>query len=233
MTARAEPVILLVEDEESFVEALTRGLEREGFRVVVARDGRDALDVFAGVDPDLVLLDVMLPRLSGIDVCRELRSRSSVPIIMVTARTAEVDAVVGLEVGADDYIAKPVRPRALLARIRTWLRRERAADAADAAPTRIRVGRLEIDAARRTLELDGRPIDLTSAEFDLVWYLAQRHGQVVSREEIFKELLEISYDGIDRTVDLRVWRIRKKLNDASQRLIKSVRGAGYILVDDS
>ena len=150
---------------------------------------------------------------------------------MLTARSDEIDEVVGLEVGADDYIAKPVRPRALLARIRTWLRRERAADAA--APTRIRVGRLEIDAARRTLELDGHSIDLTSAEFDLVWYLAQRHGQVVSREEIFKELLEISYDGIDRTVDLRVWRIRKKLNDASQRLIKSVRGAGYILVDDS
>ncbi len=225
------PRILLVEDDRRLGDLIEEYLGENGYEVLRESHGGRAVARVPGERPDLVLLDVGLPDLDGFEVCRRVRPGYRGPILMLTARSDEIDEVVGLEVGADDYIAKPVRPRALLARIRTWLRRERAGDGA--APTRIRVGRLEIDASRRTLELEGRPIELTSAEFELVWYLAQRQGQVVSREEIFKELLEIEYDGIDRTIDLRVWRIRKKLDDASQRIIKSVRGAGYILVDDS
>jgi len=223
----------MVEDDHRLAALIEEYLGEHGYEVLRESHGARAVARVTREPPDLVLLDVMLPDLDGFEVCRRLRPGYRGPILILTARSDEIDEVVGLEVGADDYIAKPVRPRALLARIRTWLRRERIADAAGAAATRIRVGRLEIDAARRTLSLDGQPIELTSAEFDLVWYLAQRHGQVVSREEIFKELLETSYDGLDRAVDLRVWRIRRKLNDTAQRLIKSVRGAGYILVDDS
>ncbi len=224
----------MVEDDRRLAALIEEYLGDNGFEVLRESHGARAVARVAAEPPDLVLLDVGLPDLDGFEVCRRIRPSYRGPILILTARSDEIDEVVGLEVGADDYIAKPVRPRALLARIRMWLRRERAGDAAAApTPTRIRVGRLEIDAARRTLALEGQPIDLTAAEFDLVWYLARRHGQVVSREEIFKELLEIPYDGLDRAIDLRVWRIRKKLNDASQRIIKSVRGAGYILVDDS
>src|SRR5438445_5930095 len=176
----AETTILVVEDEDSFIDALTVGLSREGFRVRVARDGSEALDLFDVVRPDLVLLDVMLPKVSGIDVCRELRRRSQVPIIMVTAKSAEIDTVVGLEVGADDYVTKPYRLRELVARIRAVLRR-RGAGGLDAAATSgadvFHVGDVTLDAERHEVTVRGESVRLPLKEFELLALLLEHAGR--------------------------------------------------------
>src|SRR5688500_14777355 len=168
MTSAPDPTILVVEDEDSFVEALTVGLKREGFRVHVARDGAQALDLFDVVKPDLVLLDVMLPRISGIDVCRELRTRSKVPIIMVTAKGSEIDTVVGLEVGADDYVTKPYRLRELVARIRAVLRRRPLDEAALLSGDAMTVGDVSLDPERHEVLIRGSLVQLPLKEFELL-----------------------------------------------------------------
>jgi len=240
------PLVLLVEDEESFVEALTLGLVREGFRVEVATDGIEALDRFEASPPDVVLLDVMLPRLSGIDVCRQLRSRSSVPILMLTAKTAEIDAVVGLEVGADDYITKPYRLRELVARIRAVLRRapgsgvpgsggaatgpagsgrERTGDVTQ----RLEVGDVTLDFDRHEVTIRGEPHDLPLKEFELLALLLAFAGRVMPREALIDRIWGQDYVGDGKTLDVHVKRLRAKVetDPSSPARIVTIRGVGY------
>ncbi len=225
------PTVLLVEDEESFVDALTVGLKREGFRVEVARDGFEALDRFDAIRPDIVLLDVMLPRISGIDVCRQLRKKSQVPIIMVTAKGSEIDTVVGLEVGADDYVTKPYRIRELVARMRAVLRR-RAADAAPAAELSIGsivVGDVALDPDEHVVSLKGDPMSLPLKEFELLHVLLANAGRVLPREVLIDRVWGSDYVGDTKTLDVHVKRLRGKIEDdpGQPTRIVTIRGLGY------
>jgi DNA-binding response OmpR family regulator len=220
--------VLLVDDEEAVQKLLTYPLQREGFRVVPARDGEEALQRFSDEQVDLVVLDVMLPKLDGLEVCRRLRAQSSVPIIMLTARDDEFDKVLGLELGADDYITKPFSIREFRSRVRALLRRA-SAPRADAERSMITVGELTIDLARRTVAVDGRNVQLTYVEFELLRTLASNPGIVFSRQR----LLEALWGGSDyrepRTIDVHVRHLREKLeaDPADPRYIQTVRGAGY------
>lgn len=224
------PVVLLVEDEESYVEALQVGLKREGFRVEVARDGFEALDRFDIIRPDIVLLDVMLPRISGIDVCRQLRKRSQVPIIMVTAKSAEIDTVVGLEVGADDYVTKPYRVRELVARMRAVLRRQTRDDGGqEVGPGAIVVGDVTIDPDEHLVTLRGEPMRLPLKEFELLHLLLANAGRVLPRETLIDRVWGSDYVGDTKTLDVHVKRLRGKLeqNPADPQRIVTIRGLGY------
>ena len=225
------PVILVVEDEESFVEGLVIGLDREGFGVHVARDGAEALERFDAVQPDLVLLDVMLPRISGVDVCRQIRSRSQVPIIMVTAKASEIDTVVGLEVGADDYVAKPYRLRELVARIRANLRRGHREDgAADDDPGDVlRVGDVALDVERHEVVIRCEPVSLPLKEFELLELLLATAGRVLPRDTLISRVWGEDYVGDTKTLDVHVKRLRSKVEDdpgAPTRIV-TIRGLGY------
>ncbi len=223
--------ILVVEDEDSFVEALTVGLKREGFRVQVARDGAEALDMFDAVKPDLVLLDVMLPKVSGIDVCRELRRRSSVPIIMVTAKGGEIDTVVGLEVGADDYVTKPYRLRELVARMRAVLRRRGAESVAAATLSgeAISVGDVALDPERHEVVIRGEGVQLPLKEFELLELLLANAGRVLTRETLIDRVWGTDYVGDTKTLDVHVKRLRAKVepDPSSPARIVTIRGLGY------
>jgi len=221
--------ILVVEDEESYVEALTVGLKREGFRVRTARDGAEALELFDLVRPDLVLLDVMLPRISGIDVCRELRSRSAVPIIMVTAKTSEIDTVVGLEVGADDYVSKPYRIRELVARMRAALRRVPRSPEAPAGHDVLEVGDVRLDAERHEVFVRGAPVGLPLKEFELLELLLGNAGRVVTRDVLIAGVWGVDYVGDTKTLDVHIKRLRAKveIDPAHPRSIVTIRGLGY------
>jgi two-component system response regulator RegX3 len=226
--------ILVVEDEESFVDALSVGLGREGFRVQVARDGAQALDVFAAVDPDLVLLDVMLPKVSGIDVCREIRKTSKVPIIMVTAKGSEIDTVVGLEVGADDYVAKPYRIRELVARIRAVLRRfdgdAAGGDAGAGADGEVlSAGDVSLDPGRHLVVIRGEEVSLPLKEFELLSILLANAGRVLAREVLIDRVWGHDYVGDTKTLDVHVKRLRAKVEDdpANPTRIVTIRGLGY------
>jgi two-component system response regulator RegX3 len=225
-----DATVLVVEDEDSFVEALTVGLKREGFRVQVARDGAEALDIFDAVRPDLVLLDVMLPKVSGIDVCRELRRRSSVPIIMVTAKGSEIDTVVGLEVGADDYVTKPYRLRELVARMRAVLRRR----AGEAAPHELNgdaleVGDVALDPERHEVVIRGDAVSLPLKEFELLEILLANAGRVLPRDTLIDRVWGTDYVGDTKTLDVHVKRLRAKveLDPSSPTRIVTIRGLGY------
>ena len=224
-----ETTILVVEDEEAFVEALTVGLKREGFRVQVARDGAEALAVFDAVAPDLVLLDVMLPKVSGIDVCRELRSRSKVPIIMVTAKAAEIDTVVGLEVGADDYVTKPYRLRELVARMRAVLRRRPVAEPAVLSGESMTVGDVTIDPEGHEVLVRGEPVSLPLKEFELLALLVENAGRVLPRETLIDRVWGLDYVGDTKTLDVHVKRLRSKIEDdpSHPTRIVTIRGLGY------
>ena len=233
--ATAKPTILVVEDEPSFVEALEIGLRREGFDVEVATDGITALERFREVDPDLVLLDVMLPRASGIDVCRQLRSQSTVPIIMVTAKSSEIDTVVGLEVGADDYVTKPYRIRELVARIRVQLRRangdtasatQRSEPDGDAA---IRVGGVVLDPDAHRVTVDGTDIGLPLKEFEVLHLLLANAGRVLTRETLIDRVWGSDYVGDTKTLDVHIKRLRSKVeaDPARPSRIVTIRGLGY------
>ena len=226
----SEGVILVVEDEASFVEALTIGLRREGFEVVVAVDGAEALAMFDEVAPDLVLLDVMLPKISGIDVCRQLRKRTQVPIIMVTAKGAEIDTVVGLEVGADDYVTKPYRLRELVARIRAVLRRsETNADTVLLAPGMIEVGDVVLDPEEHRVKVAGDDISLPLKEFELLHLLLANAGRVLPRETLIDRVWGNDYVGDTKTLDVHVKRLRSKIepDPATPTRIVTIRGLGY------
>ncbi|MBA2624187.1 MAG: response regulator transcription factor [Acidimicrobiia bacterium] len=227
----AEPTtVLVVEDEASFVDALTVGLQREGFRVQVARDGAEALELFDVVEPDLVLLDLMLPRVSGIDVCRQLRARSSVPIIIVTAKSSEIDTVVGLEVGADDYVSKPYRLRELVARMHAALRRVSAGgEGAVLAEDVLEVGDVRLDADRHEVVIRGEDVSLPLKEFELLEILLANAGRVLPRETLISRVWGIDYVGDTKTLDVHVKRLRAKVEDdpSAPRRIVTIRGLGY------
>ena len=226
----SEAVVLVVEDEASFVEALTIGLRREGFEVVVAVDGAEALEKFDEVSPDLVLLDVMLPRISGIDVCRQLRKRTQVPIIMVTAKGAEIDTVVGLEVGADDYVTKPYRLRELVARMRAVLRRSDANGSSSAlAPGIIEVGDVRLDPDEHRVSLRGVDLSLPLKEFELLHLLLANAGRVLPRETLIDRVWGNDYVGDTKTLDVHVKRLRSKIepDPALPTRIVTIRGLGY------
>jgi two-component system OmpR family response regulator/two-component system response regulator RstA len=220
--------VLLVEDDAQLASMVADFLSPHGFDVAIEGRGDAAVSRIAQDDPDAVVLDVSLPGLDGIAVCRAVRADYRGAIIMLTARGEEVDEVLGLEAGADDYMAKPVRPRALLARLRTHLRR---VTPDEQASNPIVVGSLVVDPARRSVELDGSAVDVTTAEFDLLKLLAENAGQPLSRSDIYQHIHGMKYDGMDRSIDLRVSRLRKKLGDdpTNPQRIKSVRGVGYML----
>ena len=224
-----QPTILIVEDEDSFVDALAVGLKREGFLVHAARDGVAALEMFDLVRPDLVLLDVMLPRMSGLDVCREIRSKSRVPIIMVTAKGSEIDTVVGLEVGADDYVTKPFRLRELVARIRAALRRSPHDEPLP--DTALAVGDLCLDAAKHEVTLRGAPVALPLKEFELLELLMSNAGRVLTRDVIIDRVWGPYYVGDTKTLDVHIKRLRAKVEDdpAKPSRITTIRGLGYKL----
>ena len=225
------PRVLLVDDEESFVDALTVGLQEEGFTVYVARDGVAALEAFDDVNPDLVLLDVMLPRLSGLDVCRELRSRSSVPILMVTARDDEVDAVVGLELGADDYITKPYGLRELVARMRAALRRAQSNPALEEILSRtvLDIGDVALDPERHEVVVRGEQVHLPLKEFELLEVLLSNAGRVVSRDALIDQVWGPDYVGDTKTLDVHIKRLRARIEEdpANPTRIATIRGVGY------
>ncbi len=227
--------VLVVDDEPSFREGLTIALEGEGFLVDVAADGEEALEQFAAVNPDIVLLDVMLPRMSGIDVCRQIRSQSDVPVIMVSARHEEIDTVVGLEVGADDYISKPYRVRELVARMRSVLRRPRATNfVASGAPDRMPVGKVvvgevTVDRERHEVSVSGTPIDLPLKEFEVLALLMENAGRVVTREILIDRVWGFDYVGDTKTLDVHIKRLRSKVEQdpRNPERILTVRGLGY------
>jgi two-component system response regulator RegX3 len=216
----------MVEDEESITEPLAEALDREGFDTQVAGTVRDALDLTQQELPDLVLLDVMLPDGSGYDVCRQLRERSSVPIIMLTARGEETDRVVGLELGADDYVVKPFSAREVAARIRAVLRR---ADASVERAGPLEVGPLQLDPDRRSATLAGDELELTRKEFELLELLMREAGNVVSRERLIDEVWDVNWFGSTKTLDVHVSSLRRKVGDdsADPRFIHTVRGVGF------
>jgi DNA-binding response OmpR family regulator len=221
--------ILLVDDEDSVQKLLTYPLERDGFRVVPARDGEEALRRFAAEPVDLVVLDIMLPKLDGLEVCKRLRAESSVPIIMLTARDDEFDTVLGLELGADDYITKPFSIREFRSRVRALLRRAGTAQRGREGGTPIEVGGVKIDPDRRVVEIDGKPIELTYVEFELLRTLASAPGRVFSRRNLLEAVWGDAAYREPRTIDVHVRHLREKLErDPSEpELLLTVRGAGY------
>ncbi|HUR17974.1 MAG TPA: response regulator transcription factor [Acidimicrobiales bacterium] len=225
----ASPTVLIVEDEESFVEALIVGLKREGFLVHVARDGISAIAMFDAVRPDLVLLDVMLPSLSGVDVCREIRRRSRTPIIMVTAKSSEIDTVVGLEVGADDYVTKPYRLRELVARMRAVLRRVPRQDDDAGDGVVLEVGDVRLDPERHEVTVRGEQVALPLKEFDLLELLLDNAGRVLTRDTLIDRIWGPNYIGDTKTLDVHVKRLRSKLEEepSQPRRIVTIRGLGY------
>ncbi len=218
--------ILVIDDEPNIVELVRLYLEKEGFAVVAARDGEEGLALHLRHDPDLVVLDLMLPKVDGYEVCRELRRRGDTPVLMLTARSDDVDAIVGLELGADDYVTKPFNPRALVARVKAILRRA-SATASGARP--LEVGDLRIDPRRREAYVGDRRLELRAREFDLLAALARDPGVVLTRDALLEDVWGTDFPGETRTIDVHVAEVRKKLADDGPA-IETVRGIGYRLV---
>lgn len=223
--------LLLVEDDASLAAWISDYLISHNYQVSLANTGTMAIQLISQEKPDLVLLDLMLPEKNGFDVCREVRQFYAKPILMMTASGDEVDEILGLELGADDYITKPVKPRLLLARIKALLRREPVGTTDNCRS----FGRLLLDAQSKTVTLSGASLDISPHEFDVLWLLACRAGEVVSRTELVSQLRGIDYDGFDRSVDIRISRLRKKLGDSADTpsKIKTVWGRGYLFAPDA
>lgn len=223
--------ILIVEDDQRLAELTAEYLQANGFEVAVEGDGGRAARRIIDSQPDLVILDLMLPGEDGLSICRRVRGQYAGPILMLTARSDELDQVQGLDQGADDYVCKPVRPRLLLARINALLRRSEAPERQQA----LAFGPLHIDQRLREARLGGQLVELTGAEFDLLWLLASNAGRVLSREEIFTSLRGVGYDGQDRSIDVRISKIRPKIGDdpINPRLIKTLRSKGYLFVGEA
>ena len=231
-----ETTVLVAEDEESFIDALTLGLAKEGMKVLVARDGREAIEIWKESSPDVILLDLMLPKLSGIDVCKEIRTHSQVPIIMVTARGSEVDTVVGLEVGADDYVVKPFSMRELTARIRAVLRRsptgaeEKGEAAAGAGNSELLcIGAITLDTARHELRVNDKPVPLPLKEFELLELLMSNPNRVMTRDMIVDRVWGPFHTSDTKTLDVHIKRLRSKIepDPSKPTYITTVRGLGY------
>ena len=234
MTHTDKHRLLLVEDDRELAAMVADFLAGNGFEVAVEGNGDIAANRVLAESFDVLLLDIGLPGMDGISICRTVREKFTGPILMLTARGDEVDEVIALECGADDYLAKPVRPRALLARLKVHLRRTRTPES-DPATKRIEVGSLIIDSTNRTVRIDEQSVSLTTAEFDLLWLLAENVGAVISRDELYQKLHGVRYDGLDRSIDLRISRLRKKLGDdpVNPQRVKSVRSVGYLLATAS
>ena len=218
--------ILVVDDEARIVKLVRDYLERAGFDVLAARDGETALTLARVERPDLIVLDLMLPGVDGLDVCRRLRQESGVPIIMLTARVEEADRIVGLELGADDYVTKPFSPGELVARVRATLRR---ASGEVGPSTMLRAGDVELDTASLTATVAGRPVDLTSTEFQLLAMLVRQPGRIFSREQLLEAIHGVAFDGYDRSVDSHVKNLRRKIESDPRQpsYIQTVYGVGY------
>jgi len=219
--------ILVVDDESKIVELVRLYLEKDGYRVLVAQDGLEALELARQKRPDLILLDLMLPAMDGLDVCRILQAESDVPIIMLTARTTDADKLVGLELGADDYITKPFNPREMVARVRAVLRR---ADRSSAeGPAEMHFGSLVIDRPRHQVRLNDQIVHLTPTEFRLLEVLASEPGRAFTRLELLDRVLGYDYEGLERTIDVHVKNLRKKIEPGAEEptMIKTVYGIGY------
>jgi two-component system response regulator VicR len=228
--------ILVVDDEQPIADILKFNLEKEGYQVICAYDGGSAVELALSEQPDLILLDWMLPVKDGMDVCREVRAKSNIPIIMLTAKDSEIDKVLGLEMGADDYVTKPFGARELLARVKAQLRRQSHAAAADkqepeAQPQGIRLGSLFIDTDMYVVYKDGQQLDLTHREFELIHYLAKNAGKVMTREHLLQAVWGFEYFGDVRTVDVTIRRLREKLEDdpSKPEYITTRRGLGYMM----
>ncbi len=221
--------VLVVEDEESFIEALLVGLKREGFRVEIARDGLQALEMFDLVNPDLVLLDVMLPKMSGLDVCRELRKKTLTPIIMVTAKGAEIDTVVGLEIGADDYVTKPYRLRELTARMRAVMRRVPQERGGELNSSMLQVGDIGLDPEQHEVVVRGETMQLPLKEFELLHILLANAGRVLTRDTLIDRVWGSDYVGDTKTLDVHIKRLRSKIEVKPNEpmCILTIRGLGY------
>src|SRR5215211_1852348 len=229
--ARVSQTILVVEDDATLAMTLRYNLERAGYRCVVASDGARALELARRERPALVLLDVMLPGMDGIEVCRRLRAESTVPIIMLTARVEEIDRVVGLEVGADDYVTKPFGMRELVARVRAALRRAAMQPDEEAAALRpARFGAITVDPARRELRRDGARVALKPKEFDLLWHFVRHPGRVFTRDQLLERVWGYDFAGSGRTVDVHVRWLREKIEDdpGHPRYLRTSRGTGYL-----
>ncbi len=235
----ADIQILLIEDDVRLSTLIQEYLQQQTMTVSIEHRGDMACQRIISESPDLVVLDLMLPGLNGLEICKAVRPKYPGPILMLTARDEDIDQVVGLEIGADDYVTKPVQPRVLLARIRALLRRfpkqapqimQPGNDTND-----IRYGYFRISATAREAWLDDNVLDLTTNEFELLWLLASHAGEVLTRETILEQLRGIDYDGLDRSVDIRVSRLRKKLKDNTSRpfRIKTIRGKGYLFVKEA
>jgi two-component system, OmpR family, response regulator RegX3 len=229
----AEDRVLVVEDETTLADAVRYNLEREGFTVDVASDGRVGLDRFREQRPSLVLLDLMLPGMSGLDVCRAIRSESMVPVIMLTAKDAEADKVAGLELGADDYVTKPFSMRELVSRVRAVLRRPRMDRDADGSDELIRGGPVEIDVASHEARVRGEPVALPPKEFELLEVLLRRKGRLLTRPYLIDEIWGSDYFGDTKTLDVHVKRLRQKIEEDPHRPahLLTVRGLGYKFVE--
>ena len=226
--------ILVVDDEKKIVDLVRTYLERDGYQVIEAYDGRTALEAFQRHSADLVILDVMLPGMDGLEVCREIRRSSSVPVIMLTARTEDVEKLVGLELGADDYITKPFSPRELVARVRAVLRRTRGSPAQAPSKTRLTLGDLTLDEERFEAACHATVLPLTPAEFRILAAMAKSPGRVFSRSQLLDTALGETYEGYERTIDVHIKNLRHKLKDAGGEgkcLIVTVHGIGYKILE--
>ena len=233
-----QKTILLVEDDERLASLTREYLEKQGYTVSVEHQGDAATQRIIGEQPDMVILDLMLPGKDGLSICRDARAHYRGPVLILTAREDDMDQVAGLELGADDYVKKPVEPRVLLARIRALFRRSAQAKKAKAgggSPRTLMFESLEINGASRTVLLAGKPIDLSTTEFDLLWLLASRAGEVLDRDFLCRSVKGVEYDGIDRSIDVAVSRLRKKMKDNPDQpfRIKTVWGSGYLFVGDA
>lgn len=226
-----KPTVLVVEDDRKTVDLIRIYLERDGYRVLSAYDGKKALELARNAHPGLIILDLMLPQVDGLDICRILREESSVPIIMLTAKTTEEDKLAGLELGADDYITKPFSPRELVARVRTVLRR--ASSPGDNGPAELEFGELVIDFVRYQARLAGLAVHLTPKEFSLLSTLSRQPGRVFTRLELLEQVFGFDYQGFERTVDVHVMNLRKKIerDPAHPRYVQTVYGIGYKFED--
>lgn len=228
--------ILIVEDDLELAQWMQSYMVNKGYYVTVCHCGLEAADYIIEHQPDLVILDGMLPNLDGIEVCRRVRPHFSNAIIMVTARDEEIDEVLGLEMGADDYLTKPVRARALLTRVQKYLAKQQTAPARIIANTNVlQFNQLTIDNNNKTATINGQDVKLSTHEFELLWILAIKAGEIVSRDSLIKELRGFDYDGFDRSVDLKISRMRKKLADDSSepKKIKTIWGKGYLFVKEA
>ena len=233
-SAGPRPKVLLVEDNARLAASIRDYLQKHQVDVHVEGDGLAVASRIERLRPDLVILDLMLPGKDGLAICRELRRTDRTPVLMLTAKGEDIDQVLGLEMGADDYVVKPVEPRVLLARIEAILRRSRPAQGAPK-EAKLAAGRLEIDVGRRSAAIAGRALDLTTGDFDILWLLASRQGSVVTRDEILRVVRGIDYDGLDRSIDARICRLRRKLHEAggAEAMIKTVRLRGYLFAGDA